>query len=86
MPHRLNEFRAKIQFVTSARMPSLIHRACLITGTPSNTRYIQEALCERLSRDTGIPLDDLLSELPPPRGPAALLFGGNRQPVRKVAQ
>lgn len=55
-------------------MPSLIYKACLATGTQSNTRYAQLALCEALSRDLGIPLEDLLAELPPTRGPAAHLF------------
>lgn len=83
MPFRLDEFRAKIQFMTSASMPHNVYKACLKTGTPSNTRYLQEAVCERLSRDLGIPLDDLLAELPPPRGMAAVLFGKDRKPVKR---
>lgn len=67
MPFRLNEFRAKIQFLTSAEMPSLIYRACVTTGTPSNTRYVQVAVAERLSRDLDIPVEDLLAKLPPTR-------------------
>lgn len=65
MPFRLNEFRAKVQFVTSARMPSLITKARTQRDLPSNTTYIQLALCEALSRDLGIPLEELLAELPP---------------------
>ena len=84
MPFRLDEFRSKIQFVTSASMPSRIYKACLATGTGSNTRYIQEAVCERLSRDLGIPLDDLLAELPPSRTMAATLFGTDRKPVPRT--
>lgn len=80
MPFRLNEHRAKVQFVTSARMPSLIYRAAVATDVPSNTVYIQHAVCEALSRDLGIPLDELLGELPPPRGPASVLFGDDRRP------
>ncbi len=69
MPFRLDpnvygEFRGKIQFVTSAEMPSLVYRACLATGTMSNTVYIQHAVCEALSRDLGIPLGDLIDNLP----------------------
>lgn len=70
MPFRLDEFRAKIQFVTSARMPSLIDKACGVTGTVSQTRYLQEAACEKLARDLGIPLQSLIAELPPPKGRA----------------
>lgn len=74
MPFRLNEFRSKIQFTSSARMPSLIYRACLKTGTVSNTVYCQLALAEALSRDLGIPLEEIVAELPEPRGPAAHVF------------
>jgi hypothetical protein len=82
MPFRLDEFKAKIQFITSAEMPSLIYKACVATETPSNTRYIQEAVCERLSRDLDIPMERLLERLPPPRGKAAVRFWEGR-PVRK---
>lgn len=75
MPHRLNEFRAKIQFVTFAEMPSMIRRAAKETGEPSSTRYIQRALCRALSRDLGEDYDLLIERLPPPRGPASSLFG-----------
>lgn len=84
MPFRLDETRAKIQFLTSARMPSLIYKACVATGTISNTVYIQHAVCEALSRDLDIPLDTLLGELPPPRGNSATLFGGSRRHVKLV--
>ena len=81
MPFRLNEFRAKIQFVTSARMPSLVYKAVVATGKPSNTVYIQHAVCEALSRDLGIPLQELLDELPPCRGMSAVPFGPDRKPI-----
>lgn len=68
MPFRLDEFRAKIQFITSASMPNLIYRACVCTGTVSNTRYIQEAVCARLAHDLDLDYKDLIAELPPPRG------------------
>lgn len=74
MTFRLDEFRAKIQFTTSAQMPSLIHKACLATGVVSNTVYCQYALCEALARDLGVPLEDLLAQLPRPRGPAAHVY------------
>lgn len=74
MPWRLDEFRAKVAFTTSARTPSLVYKACLATGVVSNTRYYQVAVCERLSRDLGIPLEELLSELPPARGPAGHVY------------
>lgn len=68
MPFRLDEFRSKIQFMSSARMPSLIYKASVATECPSNTVYIQRAVCGALSRDLGIPLEDLLAEQPPSRG------------------
>lgn len=43
-------------------------------GVVSNTVYCQHAIAEKLSRDLGIPLDDLLADLPEPRGPAKHLF------------
>jgi hypothetical protein len=67
MPFRLDEHRAKVQFTTSAAMPYLIYQACLATKVCSNTVYIQHAVCEALSRDLGIPLHLLLTDLPEPR-------------------
>ena len=84
MPFRLDEFRAKVQFVTSARTPRLVYEACVQTQIPSNTRYYQLAVAEKLSKDLGIPLDDLLAELPEPRGKAAVLFGDDRRVVKTV--
>lgn len=80
MPFRLNEWRAKIQFVTSAEMPSLIHRAAEKHGYVSNTHYTQHALCHALSRDLGIPVERLLVNLPPPR-PAVPAFLRNKEHV-----
>lgn len=74
MTFRLDEFRAKVQFTTSAAMPALIHRACLATGVVSNTVYCQYALCEALARDLGIDVEELKAKLPQPRGPAAHVF------------
>jgi hypothetical protein len=77
VPFRLGSeygFRAKIQFTTSAEMPNLIYRACLATGKPSNTVYVQHAVAEALSRDLGIPLEQILDNLPPPRGPSAHVY------------
>lgn len=81
MPFRLSEFRAKIQFVTSSEMPSLIYKACLATGTISNTAYLQRAVCEALARDLDLDLDDLIAALPPHRGMARVMFGDDRQPM-----
>lgn len=78
MPFRLNEFRAKIQFVTSAEMPSLIYKALAVSGHPSNTVYIKHAVAEALARDLDIPLENILANLPEPRGSAASSFGGRR--------
>lgn len=81
MPFRLTEERAKIQFVTSARMPSDIYKACLATGVKSNTAYVQRAVCEALARDLDLPLEMLLSALPPSRGSSTVLFDGHRKRV-----
>lgn len=86
MPFRLNEFRAKMQFVTSAEMPSLVYKAVQRTGKPSNTVYIQHAVCEALARDLNIPLEDLLARLPEPKGPASVPFGPDRRPRRKSGE
>jgi|KBSMisStandDraft_5_1062788.scaffolds.fasta_scaffold84038_3 hypothetical protein len=67
MPFRLGEGRTKMQFLTSAEMPSMCFDACSVTGTPSITRYIQIAVCERLAKDLGEDLDEMLSRLPPTR-------------------
>jgi hypothetical protein len=78
MPYRLDSEgfpnRAKIQFTTSAAMPSLIYRACLVTRCVSNTVYIQYAVAEALARDLNMPLDKVLADLPTPRGPSGHLY------------
>lgn len=78
MPFRIQPYefpgRAKIQFTTSARMPSDIYHACLATGVVSNTVYIQHAVIDALSRDLAIPRATLLGALPPPRGPSVHLY------------
>lgn len=65
MPFRDTDIRGKIQFQTSAEMPYLVYQACLKTNTRSNTVYIQHAVAEALSRDLGIPLEELIANLPP---------------------
>lgn len=84
MPFRLDEHRAKIQFVTSARMPSDIYAACLKTGITSNTAYIQRVLCEALARDLDMPLEDLLAALPPNKTSATRLFDGTRKATVRI--
>jgi hypothetical protein len=68
------EYRAKVQFTTSAQMPMMVYEACLKTGCPSNTVYYQHATCAALARDLGLDYDELIAALPPPRGPAAHLY------------
>ena len=84
MPFRLDaqgfDGRAKVQFTTSVGMPHLIYKACLATETVSNTVYVQHAVCEALARDLGIPLDELLNDLPTPRTRAKHL--SDRMPSR----
>lgn len=74
MPFRLGDFRAKVQFVTFAQMPSMVYRACVETRTVSLTRYYQEAVCEKLARDGIETIDVLLARLPEPRGKAKTLL------------
>lgn len=78
MPFRLHNEgfpdRTKIQFTTSITMPHLIYQACLATGCVSNTVYVQHAVAEALARDLNIPVEDLIADLPEPRGPAAHLY------------
>ena len=74
MPFRLDEFRAKVQFITSSDMPMLVYEACVKTGCPSNTVYYQLATCYALSRDLDLDYDSLIAALPPPRGPSGHLF------------
>jgi len=64
MPFRLDEFRAKMQFTTGAWMPHMVYTACVKTGVVSNTRYVQEAVCEKLARDLDLDLKGLLDRLP----------------------
>lgn len=73
MPFRLTEHRAKIQFLASARLPYLVYKASVATGTPSNTAYIQRALCEKLARDLDLDLAELIDEQPPSRSRAGEL-------------
>lgn len=80
MPFRLDENRRRIQFVTSARMPSLVYEAAVATGIGSNTGYINQALCRALAEDLGLDLETLLDELPEPISNSRVLFGGDRRP------
>lgn len=84
MPYRLTEGRTKIQFVTFTAMPSLIYKACVATGVVSNTRYVQEAVNEKLARDLGLDLDELTAMLPTPKGPAKFLTDGTRHVPTKA--
>jgi hypothetical protein len=87
MPFRLHNEgfpdRTKIQFTTNVEMPSLIFEACLVTGTISNTVYVQHAVCEALARDLNMPLDRLLASLPEPRGPAKHLYDPAEQTMNR---
>jgi hypothetical protein len=47
--------------------------------------YCQRAVCEALSRDLGIPLDQLLADLPPPRGPANHLFNPSEHTMNRFS-
>ena len=70
-------------------MPHLIYQACLKTGCPSNSHYMNLALVSALSRDLGLDEAGLLDALPPSRGPAAHLYNPDehtmaRYPVHQV--
>lgn len=62
-----DEYKGKIQFVTSAEMPYLIYRACVEKGFRSITAYCQHAVIDALVRDLGLDRDTLVSRLPVPR-------------------
>lgn len=85
MPFRLDEFRAKIQFIAPANFPVLINRAADKRDIPSQTRYLQLALCRALAEDLGLDEGDLINSLPPTRGPASVLFDGNRRAISRKA-
>jgi hypothetical protein len=86
-PFRTNPYefpgRTKIQFTSSARMPTDIYRACLATGIVSNTVYIQHAVIDALVRDLNIPRDTLVGALPPPRGPAHHLYNPSDESMNR---
>lgn len=73
-----NVDKTKIQFITSVQMPSLVYKAVVKTKKPSQSVYIQHAVCEALSRDLGIPLEELLAQLPKARGADSDILGGLR--------
>lgn len=84
MPFRDDAFSTPIRFSTFPQMPSLIYRACVEKGVVSNTRYIQEAVCEKLARDGIEPLESLLAKLPPGRTNSLVLSNGkNNRVLRK---
>jgi hypothetical protein len=85
MPFRLDEFKAKIQFIVPNNFPVLINRAAEEGNIPSQTRYIQLALCRQLAEDLGLNEDELIRSLPPTRTHASVLFDGNRRAVSRKA-
>lgn len=86
MPFRMNEFRAHVHFITAARHPSLIRKAATKRGLPSNTVYIQHAVCAALSKDLGIPMEELLDELPANRLTNPELFGTDKRQKKSSVQ
>lgn len=79
-PHKMDPAKTKLTFVTFAQMPYLVTKARNATGKNSNTHYIQHAVCEALSRDLGIPLEDLIQMLPPSQHRLAK----GRKPIEEV--
>lgn len=88
MVRYVGDGRGKIQFGTSAEMPHMIYLACLKTGIVSNTAYCQQALAEALARDLDVPIEDILENIPPNRGPSQHLYnpadGSMVRPVRMI--
>jgi hypothetical protein len=72
--------RCKVQFTTAAWMPYLCYQACLEADVCSNTVYVQRAVCEALSRDLGLDLEELLDQLPEPRTRSKELRAHPRDP------
>lgn len=85
MPYRLDEFKAKIQFVAPTNFPALINRAAEKVDVPSQTRYIQLALCRALAEDLDLDEGELIRSLPPTRGMSGALFGGDRRAISRRA-
>lgn len=56
--------KRRLEFAVSDRTPHLARKAATKLGYPSMTTYMQRVVCEALSRDLGIPLEELLAELP----------------------
>jgi hypothetical protein len=81
-PAKYGEFRAKIQFTTAAWMPYRIWEACIATGVVSNTVYCQLAVCEKLARDLGLDLDDLIAALPRSKTSAKHLWDPDEETPR----
>lgn len=46
----------------------MVYRGCQASGILSTTRYCQEAICEKLAKDLGLDLQELLDDLPTSRG------------------
>lgn len=63
------KFRTHIQIEVSAQIPSLIHKAAIRAGDPSNAAYIRRVLCESLAADLVMDAAELLAEQPQPRPP-----------------
>lgn len=85
MPYRNLDEVSKIQFCAPMNYPYLINKAAKATDVPSQTRYIQLAVAKALARDLGIPEQEIIASLPPTRGVAAALFGGDRRAIKRTA-
>lgn len=81
-PFRLNEFRAKIQFVTSAETPSLIAKAAAKRDLSSNTEWLQHTIAAALAKELDLDLQQRMERLPPNRATPTILFGDTAKGVR----
>lgn len=64
MPFRLGPNMTKLQFVTAANHPMLIHQAAQQAGLTSNTAWVQRCIARGLAEDLGLNYDDLVADLP----------------------
>ena len=78
MPFRTGPGRTTIHFLTFTEMPSMIFEACKQHDVPSNTRYVQEAICRRIADDMGYEYDELVAALTPGRRTTPA-FNGHRR-------
>lgn len=56
--------RAYVQFLSCAKMPSLLRKAAKVRGLPSNAAYLNQVVAEAVAKDLGLDEAALKAELP----------------------